>query len=383
MSQDASTNPGLLHPSDRPPTEAEQQRLRSEADFGSEPLGFAVESYADDLMDDLFEEVERFLNGGNPSLPNPALDPDPIQDRHPPLEEPAIAPPLPSPPVASPSSQLVLPSMIQPLPEGEPELRESVVESSPEPASAPVASPRPMGRSYDRLLLGLGCISILVTLAIWLISQRTQQQATVVTTAVPQPSPVNPTTVNDREFAEYMQRSLQTIDQRSTAPGSTILSPTALQPGTTLPPVSVPGTPAISPHTTATLTGRIPTGLERVYVPVYQLPPNLLQPGSSIAPLPGGSSAIRLPSSPTAPANKPSTAPTPSTVTAAVPRTLVGVMDLGNDSAALVEINGVTQRYRVGESISSSGWTLVEISKNQAIIRRNGEVRSVFIGQSF
>jgi hypothetical protein len=41
------------------------------------------------------------------------------------------------------------------------------------------------------------------------------------------------------------------------------------------------------------------------------------------------------------------------------------------------------QRFRIGESLGSSGWTLVEVSQNQAVIRRNGEVRSVFIGQSF
>ena len=64
-------------------------------------------------------------------------------------------------------------------------------------------------------------------------------------------------------------------------------------------------------------------------------------------------------------------------------KTLVGVMELGDRSVALVEIAGVVQRFRIGESISSSGWTLVEISKNQAVIRRNGEVRSIFTGQAF
>lgn len=368
MSQDASTNPGLLHPSGRPPTEADHQRLRSHTESAPEPFGFAVESYADDLMDDLFEEVERFLNGGNPSLPNPAS----------PEEPPPIAPPLPSPPPAVTTSQLVLPSVTQPPLEVPPELDESSVEASPAPP--PVVSTRQPGRSYDRLLLGLGCISILVTLAIWLVSQQTQRQATVVATANPQQASVNPATVSDREFAEYMQRSLQTIDQRSTSTTGGILSPTAMSPSSALPTVAVPGTPAIPPNP-STPTGRTPTGLERVYVPVYQLPPNLLQPGATVAPLPGGSSAIRLPSAVTS-AAKPAKPPAPTTATS-VPRTLVGVMDLGNDSAALVEINGVTQRYRVGESISSSGWALVEISKNQAIIRRNGEVRSVFIGQSF
>lgn len=66
-----------------------------------------------------------------------------------------------------------------------------------------------------------------------------------------------------------------------------------------------------------------------------------------------------------------------------VVKKLVGVLELGDRSAALIEINGVAQRYRIGESIATSGWTLVEVSKDQAVIRRNGEVRSVFIGQNF
>ncbi len=66
-----------------------------------------------------------------------------------------------------------------------------------------------------------------------------------------------------------------------------------------------------------------------------------------------------------------------------IPKKLVGVLELGDRSAALIEINGVTQRYRIGESIGTSGWSLVEVSKDQAVLRRNGEVRSVFMGQNF
>ena len=35
------------------------------------------------------------------------------------------------------------------------------------------------------------------------------------------------------------------------------------------------------------------------------------------------------------------------------------------------------------EAIGTSGWTLVSVNNNEAIIRRNGEVRSVYIGQKF
>ncbi|ARV58697.1 hypothetical protein BZZ01_08635 [Nostocales cyanobacterium HT-58-2] len=63
--------------------------------------------------------------------------------------------------------------------------------------------------------------------------------------------------------------------------------------------------------------------------------------------------------------------------------TLEGLLELGNKSAALFKINGVTRRIEVGEAIGSSGWTLVEVTNGEALIRRNGEVRSIYTGQTF
>ncbi|WP_298920762.1 hypothetical protein [uncultured Nostoc sp.] len=61
--------------------------------------------------------------------------------------------------------------------------------------------------------------------------------------------------------------------------------------------------------------------------------------------------------------------------------TLEGLLELGNKSAALFKIDGVTRRINIGESIGSSGWTLVDVSNGEAVIRRNGEVRSIYAGQ--
>ena len=71
-------------------------------------------------------------------------------------------------------------------------------------------------------------------------------------------------------------------------------------------------------------------------------------------------------------------APTPAYI-------LEGLLESENKSksAALFQINGVTQRIDIGESIGSSGWTLVDVANKEAIIRRNGEVRSIFAGQRF
>ncbi|MEH2022591.1 hypothetical protein [Nostoc sp.] len=72
----------------------------------------------------------------------------------------------------------------------------------------------------------------------------------------------------------------------------------------------------------------------------------------------------------------------PPTAIAVTPsNTLEGLLELGNKSAALFKIDGVTRRINMGESIGSSGWTLVEVSNGEAVIRRNGEVRSIYAGQ--
>ncbi|MBD2022711.1 hypothetical protein H6F43_21245, partial [Leptolyngbya sp. FACHB-36] len=237
----------------------------------------------------------------------------------------------------------------------------------PDATMAPAEMPekptrvRRSGRSYDRLLLGVGCTSIIVTLALWLVSQELHQKpptpAAPAQTAASQTAPAA-----DSQFAAYAQQAMQRLDQRAPSPAPTTI---AQSPGA-LPTVTVPSTP--KPPMAA---ARTPTALERVYVPVYQMPPNLFPGGAAVAPVPRPAAPVAV---------KP---PVPLSVPG-VARTLRGLADMGDDrSAALIEINGIVQRYRVGESIGTSGWTLVEVAKNQAIIRRNGEVRSVFIGQNF
>jgi hypothetical protein len=61
----------------------------------------------------------------------------------------------------------------------------------------------------------------------------------------------------------------------------------------------------------------------------------------------------------------------------------VGVLELGDRSAALFDINGIPQRVYIGEAIGSAGWSLVSVSREEVRIRRNGEVRSIYIGQEF
>ncbi|MGB3614733.1 MAG: hypothetical protein WBA10_13150 [Elainellaceae cyanobacterium] len=63
------------------------------------------------------------------------------------------------------------------------------------------------------------------------------------------------------------------------------------------------------------------------------------------------------------------------------PHVLVGLLQLGDRSAAIFEFDDGARRVRIGDGIGSSGWSLVSISQDEAVIRRNGEVRSIYIGQ--
>lgn len=65
--------------------------------------------------------------------------------------------------------------------------------------------------------------------------------------------------------------------------------------------------------------------------------------------------------------------------------TLEGLLESGekSKSTALFRVDGVSRHIAVGETIGASGWTLVDVAKGEAVIRRNGEVRSIFAGQKF
>jgi hypothetical protein len=114
------------------------------------------------------------------------------------------------------------------------------------------------------------------------------------------------------------------------------------------------------------------------------------------APITVGQTSNLLPTLPVVPFRAaPPPLPTPTTsvnttseaqaVIAAQPATpshvLEGILELGTKSAALFKIEGTTRRFSVGENIGSSGWTLVDVSNGEAVIRRNGEVRSIYTGQ--
>jgi Tfp pilus assembly protein PilP len=61
----------------------------------------------------------------------------------------------------------------------------------------------------------------------------------------------------------------------------------------------------------------------------------------------------------------------------------VGVLNLGDRSAALVDTNGEVRRVRIGEKLENSDWVLVSVSGQEATLQRRNEVRSVTVDQQF
>ena len=327
---------------------------------------------AEQLMDEVFSDLDRLLVGGA-NLPEVTTAPEAV----------VALQPLVVPPISLPPGFLL----------------------SPEPSPTVVTSEVSRiaeGGYFDRLLWGAALAAVGASGVLWLVSKDILKLPFLPPAPTPvasQPSSRNPA---EAKFVDYMQRSLTAIDKRPAG------SPTALQSGNRLP---APGGVALAP------TQAPSTVLERVYIPVFppqnsvvQISPGLLAPRSPVSPVPRPSvsaSAKASSSNPTSSARSEATAPEPARAerssapaeerstpaeapsvassgnSAASGRTLVGILELGENSAALFEINGDTQRVSVGETIGGSGWTLVKVENQQAIVRRNGVVQSLYVGGRF
>jgi hypothetical protein len=69
------------------------------------------------------------------------------------------------------------------------------------------------------------------------------------------------------------------------------------------------------------------------------------------------------------------------TITPTISVQLEGILESGDQSVALFNIDGSTRGVNLGENIGGTGWILIEISNGEAIIRRHDEKRSIYAGQ--
>ncbi len=348
---------------------------------------WSVETDADTLMNDLFSDIDRILEGGS-KLPTQTAQPEYVSLQN------IVVPAASLPPALRESSELLE------------QLSEDTGETkvlTPEEQQEKSRSPGRQVTTVEKALFGTACASLVAVVA-WLFIQNKLRLPFFANSSkeVAQISSIQ----EEEPFAKYMRQSLDAIEsQAKAAQGVNGNVPPGVPPSVA--PYPLPSNFPVAPQGQKTL--------ERVYIPVF--PPNqnpsagaALRANPQVSPSPQSSSQSSQPTAKPAskpattaqPAIKPVPKPAPSastppptnsaetpantavaTATPTIDYTLVGVLDLGERSAALFKFNGVTQRIMLGEDIGSSGWKLVSIANEKATIRRNGEVRSIYAGEGF
>jgi hypothetical protein len=279
-------------------------------------------------------------------------------------------------------------------------------------------------QSFDKMLLGAAFGSLMLVLGLWLASRSGLVRLPVAATTSTTPTATTKT-APDTEFSEYVQRSLLAIEQKKSPQANVQLPgvPGVAPPGT-LPNISISGAPPATAGL-STAVNRVAEAIEQAAAqqPGAPTPQVVIVPPANTTvtnPLPAPTVAVSPSANPpssgralaVAGSTSPSTSPSPSPVapspsptasaaavqpaspqaqpatpsvstTPTAAHTLVGILELGDRSAALFEVDGVARRIYVGESIGASGWTLAEIKNQEAVIRKGGDVRSVFVGQKF
>lgn len=370
------------------------------------------ENYADHLMDEIFGEVEQVLDGSliPPDEPVKAADHPNINfdiaaalaERYPQLAEQledANAPDLPG---------------------DETEL--SKVAELSAPAPQPIPAPSNQLSLFERLMIFTGCASAVAALAVWLVSQGLiTRAANFVSRKLAPPTPVAsaPTTAGvnqaDLQFSEYMLRSLAAIDRDAAAnPQVVAVAPAPTDISSALPEansgVSLPkprpteikvtrtetagnkaastqGSPsATTPAKPAPIGSATPertdlvtrTELNQVMNRIVGMLERVAPGVSSRLPIPAQSQA-KAPAASRAAAVKPAQ----SAADKAKLRRISGVVDWGNKSVVTIEYNGNTQRVYLGDTVGSTGWSLVKVEDTKATFRKNGEFRTIADGESF
>ena len=374
----------------------------------------AVESYADRLMDELFEGVDRAFDGNE--VPS-----EPVQ----PAEFVALKS------ISVP--QIVLSQSLSP----QPQRGEKDVEAIARQVALETTKKQQSKQSFDKILLGAACGSLLLVMGLWLASRSGLVRLPVASAPAGEAAGGTAKITPDTPFVEYVQRSIVAIEQKKAPPTNSQLAgvPGVATPGT-LPSISISGAP---PPTAglSTAVNRIANALEQAAAQPGAPAPQVvvIPPPAQVTVTPAAPVTVAASPSPTAPVSgraiaaagtrnplaaspSPSDSPQPKILAretepapaaiaqqaapAPAPQqsapqqsapaassaptsahTLVGILELGDRSAALFEVDGVARRIYVGESIGASGWTLAEIKNQEAVIRKGGDVRSVFVGQKF
>lgn len=179
----------------------------------------AVESYADRLMDELFEGVDRAFDGSG-GLPS-----EPVQPEFVALKSISVP-------------QIVLSQLAPP----QSQRGEKDVEAIARQVALETTKKQQSKQSFDRMLLGAAFGSLLLVMGLWLASRSGLVRLPAA------PAPETPAasgkTAPDTPFVEYVQRSLEAIEQKKAPQANPQLAgvPAAPTPGT-LPSIQISGAP--------------------------------------------------------------------------------------------------------------------------------------------
>ena len=227
----------------------------------------------------------------------------------------------------------------------------------------------------ERVLLVAACSSALIAAVMWTINHGIWlgKQSVIV-------KQVNSQNISDsKSFGEEIRRMLAEVTDKNRAiatnPNGTIGSNIALMSAPLLSNMPLP------------VGANNPFGnvlQQPMYVPVYQPPAlNGTNVPSPLA-LPPVTSNNVLDVSNAAPNARQNQNPPLIQAAAPVPSyTLIGVLDLGDRSTAMFDINGSVQSIGVGKGIGNAGWILSRVSQQEITLKRGKEIKTVFVGQKF
>ncbi|MCA6572199.1 MAG: hypothetical protein IM537_12010 [Pseudanabaena sp. M57BS1SP1A06MG] len=226
----------------------------------------------------------------------------------------------------------------------------------------------------DRILLVAACSSALLAAVMWTINHGIwlgRQSVTVI----PTNSKISP---DNKPFADEIKRMLSDITDKNRA----ITANSNGNIGSNLP---LMASPLVGNMPLSVAPNPFANGNQPMYVPVYQ-PPNLASSNTSNVPSPLALPPLTANNS--IDASNPSAIAKPnSTFTqAAAPMpsyTLIGVLDLGDRSTAMFDMNGSVQSVGLGKVIGNTGWTLARVSQQEVVAKRGKETKTIFVGQKF
>ncbi|NBD33692.1 MAG: hypothetical protein GVY17_12195 [Cyanobacteria bacterium] len=196
------------------------------------------------------------------------------------------------------------------------------------------------------------------------------------------------------EFIRYMERALAEIDHQQELAKKVEaqrLSEEPIQPVQAMTPQ--PNSTSLAQKTSPQPISALPA-LPPPPPPLQNAQPPAPQPTASASSTPQpkppatqqpATKAVTAPQTPTSKPATPSSSPTQPPAPEMKPQTsahqLVGLLELGEHSAALLKVEGATQRIMLEETIPGSNWTLVSVANQKATFMNNEQQKVMFVGE--